>query len=120
MARQAFDHACELTCELRSTRADCAHFNMRMETHMTKYLLVIPAALALLTGSAMAQMSSPTTTTESTAAPVIPGVHHEEVTKSKTETNGFGEESTKTMRKDSIQTPLGGVTTTKKTSESSD
>jgi hypothetical protein len=91
-----------------------------METHMTKYLLVIPAALALLTGSAMAQMSSSTTTTESTAAPIIPGVHHDEVTKSKTETNGFGEESTKTMRKDTVQTPLGGVTTTKKTSESSD
>jgi hypothetical protein len=87
---------------------------------MTKYLLVIPAALALLTGSAMAQMSSSTTTTESTAAPIIPGVQHDHVSKSKVETNGFGEEHSKTMTKDSVETPLGGVTTTKKTTESND
>ena len=43
-----------------------------------------------------------------------------EITKSRTETNGLGDERSKTITKDSIDTPLGGVTTTKKTTETND
>jgi hypothetical protein len=88
---------------------------------MTKTWLAAGAALALMTGGALAQTStSSTTSTESTTAAPVPVVGAVSASSSQQtmDSNGVETDKTQTYSNGTTVTPSGDVSTTRKSSES--
>ncbi len=85
---------------------------------MIRHLFVATAALALMTGAALAQTSSSTTTTSTTLAPaVVPGGISSSSSQQTTDSNGVTTDKSQTYTSGTTVSPAGDVSTTRKSTE---
>jgi ABC-type Fe3+-hydroxamate transport system substrate-binding protein len=87
---------------------------------MIKTWLAATTALTLMSGMAVAQSESSTTTSTQYSAPLVmpaPGSVTESTTRTTTDSNGVQTETDKTVTRGVAVSPFGDTTTTRKTTE---